>query len=101
MANKKFKIYQLNREHKQYLFRRYNQNAKLSWYNEVYSGEVEEKVDTFATLEELFFIFNMKHPADFKGHSLSVSDVILLDGKYYYCDSFGYKELKDFENYES
>lgn len=96
---KNYKIYQLNRDHKEYLFRRYNnQNVKKSWYTEVYAGEVEAQVNTFATLEELFFIFNMRHPADFKGHSLSVSDVVLLDGKYYYCDSFGYKELTDFED---
>lgn len=96
---KNYKIYQLNRDHEEYLFRRYNnQNVKKSWYVEVYAGEVEAQANTFATLEELFFIFNMKHPADFKGHSLSVSDVVLLDGKYYYVDSFGYKELTGFED---
>lgn len=95
---KNYKIYQLDKNHEEYLFRRYNDKCKKSWYNEVYAGEIEPKVNTFATLEELFFIFNMKHPADFKGHSLSVSDVVLLDGKYYYCDSFGYKELTDFED---
>jgi hypothetical protein len=40
----------------------------------------------------------MSHPSDFRGHSLSVSDVVYLDGKYYYCDSFGYKELTNFED---
>lgn len=94
----KYKIYQLNRDHKEYLFRRYNENAKKSWYNEVYQGEIESKGSVMATLEELFFIFNMRHPSDFKGHSLSVSDVVLLDGKYYYCDSFGWKELPNFED---
>lgn len=97
---KSYKIYQLDKNHEEYLFRRYNDKVspKKSWYNEVYAGEIEPKVDVIATLEELYFIFNMRHPADFKGHSLSVSDVVLLDGKYYYCDSFGYKELTNFEN---
>ena len=95
--NMKYKIYQLDKNHEDYLFRRYNENAKLSWYNEVYVGEIEPKVNIFATLEELFFIFNMQHPADFKGHSLSVSDVVELDWKYWYCDSFGYVELKNWK----
>lgn len=94
----KYVIYQLNKDHKEYLFHRYNENAKKSWYNEVYAGEIEPKTSIFATLEELFFIFNMKHPADFKGHSLSVSDVVLLDGKYYYCDSCEWKPLENFED---
>ena len=93
----KYKIYQLDKNHEDYLFRRYNENAKLSWYNEVYVGEISPKANIFATLEELFFIFNMQHPADFKGHSLSVSDVVELDGKYWYCDSFGYVELKNWK----
>lgn len=94
----KYKIYQINKDHREYLFRRYNENAKKSWYNEVYSGEIEPKGNVMATLEELFFIFNMRHPSDFKGHSLSMSDVVYLDGKYYYCDSFGFKELPNFED---
>ena len=93
-----YKIYQLNRDHKEYLFRRYNESHKKSWYNEVYAGEIEPKADSMATLEELFFIFNMKHPSDFKGHSLSVGDVVYLDGEYYYCDSIGWKKLTDFED---
>lgn len=97
----KYKIYQINKDHSDYLFRRYKyngHNAKKSWYNEVYSGEIEPKGSVMATLEELFYIFNMRHPSDFRGHSLSVSDVVYLDGKYYYCDSFEYKELTNFED---
>lgn len=93
-----YKILQLNADHKYYLFMRYNNNVRKSWYNEVYSGEIEPKGSVMATLEELFRIFNMARPSDFKGHSLSVSDVVYLDGKYYYCDAFGYKELTNFED---
>ena len=45
-------------------------------------------------LEELFKIFNIKIPEDFKGHSLSVSDIVEIDGKNYYCDFVGWEELK-------
>ena len=49
-------------------------------------------------LEELFRIFNIDHPADFKGHSLSVSDIVILDindkTSSWYCDDTGWTEIK-------
>lgn len=52
------------------------------------------------TLNKLFEQFNLNHPSDFKGHSLSVSDIIALkvDGTVssHYVDSFGFKELPQF-----
>ena len=51
-------------------------------------------------LEELFIQFNVNHPADFKGHSLSVSDVIALKRQgqvdAFYVGSFGFKGLPGF-----
>lgn len=53
-----------------------------------------------AVLESLFSRFNMERPQDFRGHSLSVSDVIALklNGQVtcYYTDSFGFEKLPDF-----
>ncbi len=52
------------------------------------------------TLDSLYEKFNLNHPAGYEGHSLSVSDVVVMqrDGqtKAYYVDSFGFKELPDF-----
>ena len=52
------------------------------------------------TLEDIYTRFNIDHPEDFKGHSLSVSDVVVLHEKgsdsAYYVDSIGFKELPDF-----
>ena len=52
------------------------------------------------TLNKLFEQFNLNHPSNFKGHSLSVSDIIALkvDGTVssHYVDSFGFKELPQF-----
>ncbi len=52
------------------------------------------------SLEDIYTRFNIDHPADFKGHSLSVSDVVVLhqDGQdaAHYVDSFGYKEVPEF-----
>jgi hypothetical protein len=64
-------------------------------YKQVYEGEtnLDEKLDNTTILENLFNKFNLNHPEDFHGHSLSVSDVVILGDKMYYCDSFGWKEI--------
>ena len=45
-------------------------------------------------------MFNYTHPEDFKGHSLSVSDIVILTNsdsirKMYYCDLYGWSEISD------
>ena len=53
-----------------------------------------------ATLEDIFYKFNISRPNGFTGHSLSVSDVVVLhDGdqkRAFYCDTIGFKEIKGF-----
>lgn len=65
-------------------------------YKFVYGDELKEG----DTLESFYEKFNMEHPEDYTGHSLSVSDVVVLkqNGELtaHYVDSFGYKELPDF-----
>ncbi|MCR5123446.1 MAG: hypothetical protein K6B74_13620, partial [Ruminococcus sp.] len=51
--------------------------------------------------EEIFRVFNIDRPADFKGHSLSVSDVVTLDGAAYYVDVYGFKRIENFEEEKS
>ena len=48
------------------------------------------------TLEAIFQKFNIDRPKDFKGHSLSVSDVVVVGRDAYYVDKAGYKPLHDF-----
>lgn len=60
-------------------------------YDEVYSFDLDSSVEV--KLDDIYEIFNLSIPSDFKGHSMSVSDVVRFDDKYYYCDSFGWKEL--------
>ena len=56
-------------------------------------------------LNQLYHQFNAEHPADFHGHSLSVSDVVALktDGQthYFFVDSFGFQPLDHFIQPES
>lgn len=64
-------------------------------YDEVFSGEVNCK-----TLEDVYTLFNTDHPPFFRGHSLSVSDVIeitennsnYLSG-FFFCDSSGFEHI--------
>lgn len=69
-------------------------------YEAVYAHGIRISEDVAQTLENLYYIFNQARPEDFKGHSLSVSDIVALkrDGvvSYYYCDSVGFRELADF-----
>lgn len=70
--------------------------ANVARYDMVYSGEMMPGMD----LDSIYTKFNVDHPADFHGHSLSVSDVIVVrDEKEvtaYYVDSFGFKPIPDF-----
>lgn len=68
---------------------KYFGKVDMNDYEVVYVGQQEAK-----TLDDVFFIFNMIRPSDFKGHSLSVSDIVWFKGKMWYCDSFGWKEVK-------
>ena len=79
-----------------------DQPGRKENYEMVYSGPLSERKDDddLTILEDLFIRFNLQHPEDFHGHSLSVSDVVVLrrDGEYqsYYTDSFGFEQIPDF-----
>lgn len=62
----------------------------LSDYEVVYDGYFE---DDNVKLEYIYYIFNMVRPEGFTGHSLSTSDIIILNGNKYYVDSIGFKKL--------
>ena len=66
-------------------------------YNLVYTAPLDGKT----SLEDIYRTFNADdRPADFRGHSLSVSDVVVLNrgGKEeaHYCDSFGFTPVPEF-----
>lgn len=71
-------------------------------YTLLYVGELSElqKETQGATLEAIFEKFNLDHLEDFRGHSLSVSDIVVLhqngQNTAHFVDSFGYTELPDF-----
>ena len=65
-----------------------------SIYDKVYSGMVDCR-----NLEDVFMVFNLYKPDNFKGHSLSVSDVVEIiesdveQPGFYFCDSFGFTPI--------
>lgn len=93
-----YKIYQVDPHDCDYCFEWWSwakDRFNFKDYKLVYVGETEVK-DVNKTLEDLFTIFNIKRPVDFQGHSLSVSDIVELDGKYYYCDNVGWTDITKF-----
>lgn len=72
-----------------------SQDIDCKIYDKVFEGDVDCK-----SLEDVYRKFNLDHPKDYKGRSLSVSDVVELKsgGKvtsgFYFCDSFGFKQVE-------
>lgn len=99
-----FSIYQLRNEDstRDYRFEPYDrlQAAGLTVdkanYTEVYAAPLTAGT----TLEDIYRTFNVDYPADFKGHSLSVSDVVVLhqngQDTAHYCDSVGFQPVPEF-----
>ena len=103
-SEKQFGIYQITARDPEHDYRfmnldfvkRHGMEVNCADYELVYTEPLTEK----DTLEAIYERFNIQRPADFTGHSLSVSDVVVLnDGKSlkaYYVDSIGFAELPDF-----
>ena len=103
-GEKQFGIYQITARDPEHDYRfmnldfvkRHGMEVNRADYELVYTAPLTEK----DTLEAIYERFNIQCPADFTGHSLSVSDVVVLnDGstvKAYYVDSIGFAELPEF-----
>ena len=103
-AENSFSIYQLKggNETLDYRFEpldsihRNGLSVKPENYELIYTAPLTEKDD----LESIYTRFNLDRPADFTGHSLSVSDIVVLhqDGKdtAHYCDRVGFFEVPEF-----
>ena len=79
-----------------YCFHGFNEAMKANMsggdYVHVYHGDIASETINSA-LEDLFIRFNVNRPNDYCGRSLSVSDVVVLEGKPYYCDRVGFSEI--------
>ena len=103
-SEKQFGIYQITARDPEHDYRfmnldfvkRHGMEVNRADYELTYTAPLTEK----DTLEAIYERFNIQRPDDFTGHSLSVSDVVVLnDGKSIkacYVDSIGFAELPDF-----
>ena len=78
----------------------------IDHYEVVYNGPIEQSAGAAEQLEGLYTKFNIDHPEDFRGHSMSVSDIVALkvanEVSFHYVDRIGFVELQGFmkpENY--
>lgn len=85
-------IYQINserdKERQKFMNLKDGENPDPSIYDEVFDAEIDE-----TDLESIYARFNTDiHPL-FRGHSLSVSDVVVMDGKASICQNVGFREV--------
>lgn len=96
------RLYQMEASDKNHgkLFARYSEMDKIDLkdYKEVASIGVEDNISDDEALEYIFTLGNTNQDlrdANPEMRSISMSDIVLLNGKYYYCDSFGWKEASE------
>ena len=109
-----FLIYQIRRDGEldAYRFMNYDYlqskgvTPERGGYDAIYTGGLADYGDDKTNLDMIYQRFNVDHPADFKGHSLSVSDIVALKQNgvvsCHYVDNIGFRELPNFlkpENY--
>ena len=97
-----YKIYQLKNSPENHAIRfegyslaeKYGEPAKPDNYDLVYFGSLDEFEDE-NRLEAIYTKFNIDRPEDFNGHSLSVSDIIVMNNEANYVDSYGFVDVSD------
>ena len=99
------RIYQINSDRDAYGYKFMNMDwVKKHWgeqgldseiYDKVFDGTIDGR-----TLEDVFCTFNFSRPVGFKGHSLSVSDIVEViqssetEPGFYFCDSIGFQKVE-------
>lgn len=100
----KIRIYQINsdRDENRMMFLSHDRLERFQGSPEVdskiYDKVYDKEVDC-SNLEEVYTLLNIDHPEDYRGRSLSVSDVVevyesdAIPQGFYFCDSFGFKQV--------
>ena len=99
------RIYQINSDRDAYGYKFMGMDwVKKHWgeqgvdseiYDKVYEGTIDG-----SSLEDVFCTFNFSRPVGFKGHSLSVSDIVEViqssetEPGFYFCDSIGFQKVE-------
>lgn len=99
---KQCRIYQVDGKDCRYLFQPFEKLQEYGMsapdrnaYRTVYDGQLQTD-----NLEEIFYIFNCRHPKGFTGRSLTTSDIVELydesGSEYHYCDRIGWVKFSGF-----
>lgn len=83
-ANNKFMPYDFTMKHG---------GINLADYEMIYEMRMMNNYGVERNLDIVYEKLNLYHPSDYKGHSLSVSDIIEINGDMYYVDSIGFKRI--------
>lgn len=101
MPENQFGIYQIDPEGnaRDYMFLSHDSLEDYEMRREDYRLEYVAPLTETDTLDAIYERFNINHPEDFQGHSLSVSDIVVMnrDGevKAYFVDSFGFTDVTE------
>ena len=101
MPENQFGIYQIDPEGnaRDYMFLSHDSQEDYEMRREDYRLEYVAPLTETDTLDAIYERFNINHPEDFQGHSLSVSDIVVMnrDGevKAYFVDSFGFTDVTE------
>lgn len=80
------------------LIKKFSPDADRTPYDKVYDfDEPDDGEDIACRLEKIYERFNMRHPSDYTGRSMSVSDIVRTDENgdihEYFVDDIGFREL--------
>lgn len=104
MPENSFAIYQLKQSSENmdrvFMPLKYLHENHIPVQREKYALAYQAPLEEGKTLDDLYLKFNLDHPSDYTGHSLSISDVIVLrkDGAEtaYYVDDMGFAKVPEF-----
>ena len=91
---KQIKVFQIKEDKQNRLFASTRQLQRLGlqiepkYYHKVYERQMDVN-----DAEDVYVRLQGTKPNGYKGHSLSVSDIVSINGKYFFCDSFGFKDV--------
>ena len=99
MAKRKFEIWQTDDRKRMFEGSRFLGYSGMKpqfdkTYKKVFEGEIDSDAKDSDVLEKIYAQYQGQKPEGYKGRSVSVSDVIKLDGKTYFTDDYGFTRLK-------
>lgn len=101
MAKHTFKIWQIigaNKDFMDYAFEDFSATIKKqggdAFPRERYTRTWLEETETYPQLDDIYERFNTDHPETYRGRSLSVSDLVEIDGELFFCDSGEWKQVR-------